>query len=143
MYAAAMAFLKDPECAKDAVQTAMLRIYESISKGERPEYPPAYCMTVLKNTCVNTLNSQKHLTQLPDNDIEQSVDNNAEAVIYLSEVKDKLRQLPANERIAVEMRAYGGCSSQEIAALLGVTEPNARKLLSRGRMHLRNFFSNK
>lgn len=141
MYAAALAILESADDAKDAVQSAMLNVWESIRRGNRPENPNGYCMKALRNVCINSLNQSRRMQYLDENIVGAVAKNEGEDNMRLKDAEICLRELPENERRAVEMRAYGGLSSKEIAAALNVAEPNARKILSRGRLHLRNFFS--
>jgi RNA polymerase sigma factor (sigma-70 family) len=48
-----------------------------------------------------------------------------------------LRELPARERDAVELRYLAGASTAEIAEALAVTETNARRIVFNGLSHLR------
>lgn len=141
MYAAARAIMGTADDAKDAVQSAMLNVWESIRRGNRPENPLGYCMKALRNECINSLNQSRRMQDFDENIVDAVGINDGDDSMRLKDAERGLRELPENERRAVEMRAYGGCSSKEIAAALNVAEPNARKILSRGRQHLRNFFS--
>lgn len=66
--------------------------------------------------------------------------SNAEDSLSLKEVLGYLQTLPEKERQAVELTAFAGYSSEDIAAELKVTKVNARQLLSRGRKRLRDWF---
>ena len=69
--------------------------------------------------------------------------NGIEEAVELNEVRASLMKLPEKERKAVEMSAYAGSSTDDIAKALGVTPVNARQILSRGRRTLRSLFSKK
>lgn len=51
-----------------------------------------------------------------------------------------LRGLPERQRAALLLRAVQGFSCEEVAETLGVTVPNARQLLSRGRERFRRLY---
>lgn len=52
-----------------------------------------------------------------------------------------LPQLPDNQRKAVELSAFSGCSNDEIAELTGESPANVRQLLSRGRRKLKELYN--
>lgn len=141
MYAAALAIIGSSDDASDAVQTGMLRIWENIRDGKYPENPEGYCLLTIRNICISMLDRQRREQPLDDNPAVGNAENPAEMKLQLSEVELGLRALPPNERKAIELNAWGGCRPEEIAGILGVTEPNARMILSRGRRHLRKIFS--
>ena len=141
MYAAALAITGSPEDAADAVQTAMLRIWEGVSKGIFPEAPMAYCLSAIRNICITETVRASRKVSLDNTKEISSGKSGVEEKLELNEVRTKLKRLPGNERKAVEMSAYSGCSADDIAEALGVTPVNARQLLSRGRRRLRSFFT--
>lgn len=141
MYAAALAIMGSADDASDAVQTGMLRIWENIRDGKYPENPEGYCLLTVRNICISMLDRQRRELCLESNPAVSSTENPAEMKLQLSDVALGLRELTPNERKAIEMNAWGGCRPEEIAKVLGVTESNARQILSRGRRHLRKIFS--
>lgn len=58
-----------------------------------------------------------------------------DAAVYLEQLHDALmksiKQLPERQRAIVMMRYFQNCSSEEMAARLGISEGNVRVLLSR------------
>ena len=140
MYGVALAITGSREDASDAVQTAMLRIWKSVSEGLVPENPTAYCISAVRNVCINESMRAKRLSPLEGNAELPSEGIAAEASLRLQEVTAGLTRLPDKERQAVELTAYAGCSSEELANALNVSPANARQLLSRGRRKLREWF---
>ncbi len=140
MYAAALAITGSPEDAADAVQTAMLRIWENVCKGVFPKIPMAYCLSSIRNICITeTMRSSRKMPLDTTREISTEK-SGVEETLELNEVTATLQRLPEKERKAVEMSAYSGCSADDIAKVLGVTPANARQILSRGRRKLRSFF---
>ena len=140
MYGVAFAITGSREDASDAVQTAMLRIWKSISEGADPENPGAYCLTAVRNICLNEILRTQKLTALGNEENLPSANSEAEATLTLKEVTTRLRSLPEKERMAIELTAYAGCSSEDVANVLSVSPANARQILSRGRRKLRELF---
>ena len=142
MYAAALAILGSPSDAEDAVQTAMLRIWDNIRQGRVPDTPEAYALTAVRRICLSELARSRRITSL-DGELHPcpSGAGGSEERVELGEVTEMMRSLPAMERRAIELTAYGGCTSDEVGAALGTSAANARQLLCRGRRKLRSFFS--
>jgi RNA polymerase sigma-70 factor (ECF subfamily) len=81
--------------------------------------------------------STGHWSQPPrrwDDDTPDRVLQRAEA---LAQLEAALATLPANQRAVVTLRDIEGCGSQEVCALLEITEVNQRVLLHRARARLR------
>lgn len=136
----AVAILGSEEEAADAVQTAMMRIWNGLGVESSPENPKAYCLATLRNICLTALNNSHRYCSLDEMPQRVSETCNVEDALGLQAVTEALRRLPQKERQAVELSAYGGCSALEIARALDVSEANARQILCRGRRHLREFF---
>lgn len=140
MFGVAAAITGSREDASDAVQTAMLRIWETVRSGIRPENPSAYCMSAIRNICLSEIAHSSRAVSLDSQSEIPSEKNSAESFLALKEVIGHLRKLPDKERQAVEMSAFAGSSSDDIAEALSVSTANARQLLSRGRRKLRDWF---
>ncbi len=141
MFAVALAITGSEDEASDAVQTAMMRIWEMLNDKQTPEYPMSYCISTVRNICINELRRNKSKVPIEDNAERASESCDAEDFVELNEVVDAVARLPHNERRAVQMSAYAGCSSQEIAKAMGISSVNARQILSRGRKRLRSYFT--
>lgn len=139
MFGVAVAITGSREDASDAVQTAMLRIWENICAGTVPDNPAAYCLSAIRNICITQYELSKRAAPL-DKDVGAiATKGNAEDSLTLTEVIGRMHTLPDKERQAVEMSAFAGSSSEDIADALSVSTANARQLLSRGRRKLREW----
>lgn len=143
MYAAALAITDSPGDAADAVQTAMLRIWDAIGNGTELQFPMSYCLSTVRNVCLSEISRGRRTVSIDNVHDTASAGSRAEDAIELQEVSEAMNRLPSNERHAIEMRAFSGCSADEIAEALGTTPTNARQILSRGRKRLRSFFEKK
>lgn len=141
MYAAALAITGASDVARDAVQTAMMRIWETVRKGSLPESAMPYCLSAVRNICITEMAYKRRKVPIDTVAEPSTATCRAEKAMELKEVADALRMLPAKERQAVEMSAWGGCSADDIAGALGTNAVNARQLLSRGRKRLRSLFT--
>lgn len=139
MYRMGAAILGDSDDAYDAVQQAMLGLWERI----RPDKPPlnlrAYCLTTLRNRCMDMLKQRlptSRLESVAEADFfeEPSTgDDSAKMAIIIS-------QLPRAEQTVIRLSAFGGCSTQEIASAMGISDNYVRQLLYRGRKKIRALF---
>lgn len=143
MYAAALAITGSREDASDAVQTAMLKVWERVSAGIYPESPAAYCLSAIRNICITECTRTSRYVAIDETPDVAPDKNGIEEAVELNEVRASLMKLPEKERKAVEMSAYAGSSTDDITKALGVTPVNARQILSRGRRTLRSLFSKK
>lgn len=139
----AVAILGSEDDAADAVQTAMMRIWNGLGKESLPENPKAYCLATLRNICLTALDNSRRYCSLEEMPQRVSDTGNVEDALGLRAVTEVMRRLPQKERRAVELSAYSGCTALEIARALDVSEANARQILCRGRRHLREFFKEK
>lgn len=144
MYAAALAITCSKEDASDAVQTAMLRIWEHVRVGMILEHPANYCLSVIKNICITEVVRNRKCIPI-DNlmEIKSDIDSPADKAMELKDVTHAMNHLSENERRAIELNAFAGCSTEQIGLALGTNATNARKILSRGRIRLRSFFEKK
>lgn len=146
LYGLAFRIMADAARAEDMVQDTYMRLWERRDELAHVENCEAYCMTVLRNVCLDALrgDSASGITQDMVPDIADQYDT-AAAV----EVRDELRQLralidrlPKNQSDVVRLRDICGCSFDEIRQLTGLGDVNIRVLLSRARKTLRKQFKN-
>lgn len=131
LFRAALAILKDPQEAEDAVQDAFLRCLEKGPEFRDGDHARAWLLTVCANGCKSRLRAAKRhpVTQLLD--IYPAPDGDSR------EVAEAVLALPANQRAAVHLFYYEGYSTEEIARILGQRPGTVRSHLSRARETLR------
>lgn len=137
MYAAALAVVGSEEDAADVVQTAMLQVWEVVSKGTELQYPQAYCIRTVRNIALTEVSRHKINQSGEDEALRIASAEYADSGVKVSDTMSLLESLSERERQAVKLTAFAGCSSDEVADTLGVSVENARKILCRARKHLR------
>ena len=142
LFGIAFRILNDCAAAEDIVQDAWLR-WQTCDRSAVLD-PLAFLTTTTKRLCINALQSARarHETHigawLPD-----PVDHNADPERRIEQcealelaARTVLERLSPPERAAYVLREAFDYSYSEIAAIIEVTQANARQLVSRARKHL-------
>lgn len=145
MYLVAMRLTANADDAQDAVQDAVVNLWQQQSKLENAESVEAYAITAARNAAVD-ITRRRH----PADDIETVVqrDSSHDPATLLS-IKDRVEHmmeiiddLPETQRRVILMRDVDGCEYDEIARETGFSLVNVRTLLSRARTTIRKHFAN-
>ncbi|MDT5014977.1 MAG: hypothetical protein QOD39_1137 [Mycobacterium sp.] len=142
LFGIAYRILNDRGEAEDIVQDAWLR-WQLCDRSAVID-PPAFLATTTKRLCLNTMQSARVRREtyvgpwLPDQ-VDTTADpqlgaERGEALEFAARVL--LERLSPSERAAYVLREAFDYSYGDVAAIVRVTEPNARQLVSRARKHL-------
>ncbi len=145
MYAVALAVLGNHDDAADAVQDAVMRLFEMcrrLGEGGQVAHPESFAIFVVRNYAIDRLRElSRHRMRSLDDSGEIAVDgDNSDAVDDFERVRTMMDSLTVNQRKVLEMTAIGGMDAREVAGELNLTENNVRQLLSRARKQLRRLF---
>jgi RNA polymerase sigma-70 factor, ECF subfamily len=148
-------FLDSEEDARDALQDAMVSVFKSIASFESNAMLSTWLHRIVVNACLMKLRARRRRPE--DVDIEQYLPRfvedghqlesskpwteSPETILERDElralVRDSIAMLPDTYRIVLQLRDLEELSTEETAAILGVT-PNAVKIrLHRARQALR------
>lgn len=143
MYRVALALLRQPDDAADAVQEAMVRLWDNRGLLDGVADMRAYCCGTVRNEALSRLRRQSPVENIGDREAPDTADetDRVEQRDELSRVRAAVDVLPEPQRTVMRMNAYGGCSGREIAEATGLSEANVRAILSRTRRQLRTLFS--
>jgi RNA polymerase sigma factor (sigma-70 family) len=123
-YGLALRVLRDATLAEDAVQEAFLAVWRSAHRyiPERSK-PSTWILTFVHRRAVDLVRREerRRVEQLPDDDALSggSVDEEAWMRLERERVQAALRQLPDQQREALELAYYGGFTQSELAERLG------------------------
>jgi RNA polymerase sigma-70 factor (TIGR02957 family) len=145
-FAVAYRMLGSVSEAEDIVQEALLRLHLAQERGERIESPRAYVSTVVTRLCIDQMRSARARREsyvgewLP----EPLVDDRRGDPADHAELADSLsmaflvllESLTPEQRAAFVLREVFDYPYQQIAAIIGTGEDNARQLVSRARKHV-------
>ena len=143
LYRVAFAILRNEADAEDILQDAYCKLWDERNKLVDIQKPEAYCVIIIRNLCMDFLRA--HQTKRLFDDIEpydlpDPADNAETDVINretIEKVKDTIRRLPEKQQRVLDLRAFAGCSSEEIEQITGESSKNVRVLLSRARNTLK------
>jgi RNA polymerase sigma-70 factor (ECF subfamily) len=151
---------RERELAADLAQDTFVRAYASTHTLAGIAYPQAWLYRIATNVALNALRHQRHFEWLPLSRVEleagsegESVDSAdrwptppltqlpyedlAATVVERDAVWSVLAELPPRWRAVLLLQTTGGFEVGEIAALLGLSEANVRKLLFRAKERFR------
>jgi RNA polymerase sigma-70 factor (TIGR02957 family) len=145
-FAVAYRMLGSVSDAEDIVQEALLRLHHELQQGERIESPRAYLSTVVTRLCIDQLRSARVRREsyvgewLPEPLVDDAGDDPADH----AELADSLslaflvllESLTPEQRAAFVLREVFDYPYDQIAAIIGTGEDNARQLVSRARKHV-------
>jgi RNA polymerase sigma-70 factor (TIGR02957 family) len=142
-FAVAYRMLGSVSEAEDIVQEALLRLHLALEQGERIESPRAYVSTVVTRLCIDQMRSARARREsyvgewLPEplvDDGRSDPADNAELADSLSlAFLVLLESLTPEQRAAFVLREVFDYPYEQIAAIIGTGEDNARQLVSRAR----------
>jgi len=135
LYRAALAILGDAQEAEDAVQDAYLRYLEKRPDLRDGEHEKAWLLKVTANRCKSLLRQRKRHPAVELLDVYPAPEGGSRELV------EAILTLPANQRAAVHLHYYEGCSTDEIANILGQRPGTVRSHLSRARESLRQYLS--
>lgn len=133
LFRAALAILKDPHEAEDAVQDAFLRWLEKRPEFRDGEHEKAWLLTVVANGCKSRLRAAKRHPAVELLDVYPAPEGDSRELV------EAILTLPANQRAAVHLHYYEGYTTDEIARILGQRPGTVRSHLSRAREALRRY----
>jgi len=123
-YGLALRVVRDPALAEDAVQEAFLTVWRSAARFV-PERAKAstWILTLVHRRAVDVVRREQPRRAEPIEVAPQASANATEDEAWLrlrrARVQDALRQLPDQQREALELAYYGGFTQSELADRLG------------------------
>lgn len=125
-------YLMDDDEADDAVQDALLRLWQM---HERLKLPiDGLAVVITRNICIDLLRRRHRIANI---ELADPLDNDSdhERIERLMSVVDTL---PDFQQTLLRLRHMEGMEMEDLAKLLQMTEPAVRKALSRARMAVRD-----
>ena len=125
-------YLTDGAEAEDAVQDALLRLWQMHERLQPPIDGLAVVLT--RNICIDLLRRRQRQANVELADLSDN-DSDHERIERLMAVIDTLPDL---QQTLLRLRHIEGMETEELATLLQMKEPAVRKALSRARMAVRD-----
>ena len=145
LYRLALHMLRSVPEAEDALQDAMLKLWDKRQQLDSYRSVEALAVTITKNLCLDRLKSKKHKNQLDVQEME--LDSGFISPYKKMELSDSLKvmtrafaALPEQQRLLISLRDVEGYSYEEIADQTGLEINNIRVGLSRARKKARELY---
>ena len=127
----ALAIVRDPRLAEEAVQETWLKVVRLAECAERQDIE-RQLFSILKNTALDILRKERRYLPLPEQ-WEKSEGGGEPDGELVDQIARLIRALPEHYRLVLEMKYLGECSNREIAQRLGVGESTVSTRVQRGR----------
>ncbi len=135
MYVRAFDILQNVQDAEDAVHEAFVKIAEIIKAVEDPESnrTKAFVVTIVQNQAIDIYRARIRRGEAPLDEAKWNVQVEYTGADDLAAC---ICRLPMRERQILLLRHYYGFEFKEIAAMLGLTQANVRKIAWRAKEKL-------
>ena len=127
LYRYAVMVLADPEAAADVVQTVFVSL---LKQRKGPEFDERYLRRATRNECFTALRKRRRDPLASAGPILEAVEGRADRPEERLALERALRELPAEQREVVHLKAFEGMTFEEIAA---VTDESINTIASRYR----------
>lgn len=140
VYAKCISMLKDEVKAGDATQEIFTKIFINLSKFNYKSKFSTWVYSITYNYCIDALRKQQRRGAIFSDELEYAPDeavpevSDAEmAEIKIDMLKKVLKELPAGDRILLEMKYKEGQQIKEIAELLNKSDSAIKMKLKRAK----------
>ena len=140
VYARAMEVLRDHHLAEDAVQETFVRAARALDRGESPEYPSAWILTIARNEALRIVRRKGSTVSLP---AEPAIQPSQEKVDELDEhrkVRDTLGRMDADEARLLSERYLEDRSPDTLRRREGLSGSGLWKRLRKAKESFRRRF---
>ena len=128
--------VRDPDEAEDITQTAFLDAFRALRRGDKPERPEAWLLTIAQNAARRRYRTRAGRPSEVELDAEYLAAPDREGP-SADDIRIALERLRPAQREALVLREIGGRSYVEIAAAMDMSVPAVETLLFRARRALR------
>lgn len=141
--------LHDDDLAADAVQETFAHLWKHRWKLGLARNPQGFCMTSLRNRCVDMMRHKQLLLPLstldddpPSEDPHEEPDALPESELRYRHLEEAIAQLTPMQQEILRLKYVEQRSSREIAQITSLTEGNVNTIMSRIYAELRKRLTN-
>ena len=146
VYNVSLNYLQNLEEAEEATQDIFVKIYRKIEGFQEQSSLKTWIYRITINHCLDVIKSKKIRMRVlfsRQNKEDDSIEFNHPGVVLeqkeaVSEILNKLNQLPPKQKGALLLKVIDGLSQKEIAEVLDLSEKAVESLLSRARVNMKN-----
>jgi RNA polymerase sigma factor (sigma-70 family) len=136
VYGSVLRDVRDPDEAEDVTQAAFLNAFRAMRRGDRPEKPRAWLLTIARNVVRRRATTRAGRPQEVELDAELLLTLEDEEGSASADICAALRRLTDAQREAILLREIQGKSYSEIADELSLSTPAVEALIFRARRAL-------
>jgi RNA polymerase sigma-70 factor (ECF subfamily) len=136
VYGSVLRDVRDPDEAEDVTQVAFLNAFRAIERGDSPEKPRAWLLTIARNVVRRRARLRAARPQEVQLDPEVALALDDIEGSTAEDICAALRRLPENQQRAILLREIQGRSYEEIATALELSVPAVEALIFRARRSL-------
>jgi RNA polymerase sigma-70 factor, ECF subfamily len=129
----------NPHDAQDVVQESLLYASRELPRYRRDAQFGTWLTRIVINRCHNLRRDSRPTDPLPEDDSTPSTPG-AETVVVHQQRSEAtmaaIAELPFDQRAALVLHTFGGCTHAEVACILGITENTAKVRVHRARRAL-------
>ncbi len=143
LFRIALMMLSGEDDAKDTMQDLYSKLWEQRDKLNEINNPEAYCVTMIKNLCINRLkmNNRYEILDIMEQEYKLPLFETPEESMIMKEnirkVYQEIDHLPLIQKQVLHLKQFRNCSFEEISEITGLSEGNVRVILSRARKTLK------
>jgi len=148
LYRIAYALLNNADDAEDILQETYYKLWNKRSELIAIHQPEAFCVTLIKNLCMDFLRSPKNRNNNENLEAlniasETTPESELESNQKIEIIEALINKLPEKQQIVIRMRGCSDCTLEEIEIATGESAANVRVLLSRARKAIKNMLMGK
>lgn len=136
LYRMAFRLLESQAEAEDAVQDLFIKIWSRIDSLERVSYPQAWCLTLMRNHCIDRLRAKAGQQTVP---VEENLpaEEELERSARMKLAWEAILALPPKSRELLRLRLVEDLSYEEISRQTGLSQNALRVAFHRLKNHLK------
>ena len=136
LYRVAFSLLDSQAEAEDAVQDLFIKIWSRIDSLERVSYPQAWCLTLMRNHCIDRLRAKAGQQTVP---VEENLpaEEELERSARMKRAWEAVLALPPKSRELLRLRLVEDLSYEEISRQTGLSQNALRVAFHRLKNHLK------
>ncbi len=145
LYRVAFHILESEMDAEDAVQDLYLRLWNNHHALDTVENPAAYCLTLIRNICIDKLRQSSIRQSTPVEDVPEEAALSLPSDILeqresIDRIMRAMRELPPKQREVLNLKVFQDLPYQEIEKRTGIPYLTLRVSLSRAIKKLRKCY---
>jgi len=139
--------IRDPHLAEDAVQEALIKVFQNASSFKGDSKVNTWLYRVVTNTCIDLLRKSEKYSYDTNLDVIGSdavaVSSEVELKIESSDLYEALEAIPTDQKIAIVLVNVEGYSVDEASKILQVSPGTIKSRCARGRAELKALLEKK